>query len=69
MIESITPCSTQCQADTHPHKRTHTHTPTGSPMGHSDTVQIKKEIDGYVNLRKVGEKVCVVFVSNIFIFV
>lgn len=53
----------------HTNTPTHTHTHTGSPMGHSDTVQIKKEIDGYVNLRKVGEKVCVVFVSNIFIFV
>lgn len=52
MIESITPRSTLCQGDTH----THIHTFTGSPMGHSDTVQIKKETDGYVDLWKERQK-------------
>lgn len=34
----------------------HIHTFTGSPMGHSDTVQIKKETDGYVEIeQKIGD--------------
>ena len=64
MIESITPHSTLCQSNTH------THAFAGSPMGHSDTVQIKKETDGYVERKRVSMCVCVsVFVWYIFIFV
>lgn len=58
MIESATPHPTLCQGDTHKH----THTCTGSPMGHSDTVQIKKKTDDYADLRKVRETGCVLCV-------
>ena len=86
VIKSITPQSALCKGDTrtqartHMHTHTHTHTDshtfTGSPMGHSDTVQIKQGTDGYVDVWKEREKgrergcVCVcVIVWYIFIFV
>ncbi len=60
VIESITPYCTAAYVGVI-HTHTHTYTFIGSPMGHSDTVQIKKQTDGYVDHWKERKKgrVCV----------